>query len=84
MDLIERLEDWDKERKCLDHGETDMEMGRGVRQGSCISPIPFNLYGEWLTSEALEVVGAFGIRGRFVGNKQKYRSDQVPWKSFDE
>lgn len=31
-------------------------MGRGIRQGYCISPILFNIYGAQLTEEVLEDV----------------------------
>ena len=39
----------------LDRGETrSVQIGRGVRQGCCLSPIPFNWYSECLTKEALD------------------------------
>ena len=61
----------------LDHGETNSaEIGRGVRQGCCISPILFNLYGEWLAKEALDGVGDFMIGGRVI-NTIKYADDLV-------
>ncbi|MDR5124748.1 reverse transcriptase domain-containing protein, partial [Salmonella enterica subsp. enterica serovar Typhimurium] len=47
-----------------------------MRQGCCISPILFNLYGEWLANEALEGVGDFMIGGRVI-NTIKYADDLV-------
>jgi hypothetical protein len=49
----------------LNRGETrSVKIGRGVRQGWCLSPILFKLYSEYLTKEALEGFGDFKIGGQ--------------------
>ena len=59
----------------LNQGETDrVEIGRRVRQGCCMSPILFNLYGEYLMKEALTKVGDFKIGGRII-NKVRFADD---------
>ena len=46
----------------LNRGEKrSVKIGRGVRQGCCLSPVLFNLYSECLTKEALEGLGDFKI-----------------------
>ena len=61
----------------LDQAETRSEKaGRGVRQGSCLSPIVFNLFSEYLTKEALERSGDLKIEGQVI-RTVKYANDLV-------
>ena len=61
----------------LDRGETrSVQIGRGVRQGCCLSPILFNLYSEFLTKEALDGLGDFNIGGQII-QTLKYADDLV-------
>jgi hypothetical protein len=53
-----------------------VKIGRGVRQGCCLSPILFNLYSESLTKEALEGFGDLKIGGQMI-NTVKYADDLV-------
>ena len=59
----------------LNQGETDcVKIGRGVRQGYCMSPILFNLHGEYLMKDALTEVGDFKIGGRII-NKVRFADE---------
>ena len=59
----------------LNRGETEnVEIGRGVRQGCCMSSILFNTYGEYLMKEALAEVEGFKIWRRIM-NKVRFADD---------
>jgi hypothetical protein len=60
----------------LNRGETGVKIGRGARQGYCLSPILFNLYSECFTREALEGFGDFKIGGKII-HTVKYADDLV-------
>jgi hypothetical protein len=53
-----------------------VKIGRGVRQGCCLSPILLNLYSKGLTKEALEGFGDFKTGGQII-HTVKYADDIV-------
>ena len=59
----------------LNQGETDsVEIGRGDKQGCCMSSISFNLYGESLLQEALSESVNLKIGGMII-NKVGFADD---------
>ena len=61
----------------LDRGETrTVQIGRGVKQGCCLSPILFKLFSECLTKEALDGLGDLKIGGQII-QTVKYADDFV-------
>ena len=70
--LIRKLYMGQRVKLRLNQGETDsVQIGRGVRQGCCMSPILFNLCGEYLMKEALTEVRDLKIGGRII-NKVRF------------
>jgi hypothetical protein len=60
----------------LDQGVTkSVKIGRGVRQGYCLSPLLFNVYSEYVTQEALEGLGDFKV-GQII-HTVRYADDLV-------
>jgi len=58
-----------EETKCV-------EIGRGVRQGCCLSPIMFNLYSECLIKGSLEGLRDIKVGGQII-QTVKYADDLV-------
>jgi hypothetical protein len=53
-----------------------VKIGRGFRQGCCLSQIPLNLVSEYLTEEVLEGFGDFRLGGQ-VTLAVEYADDLV-------
>jgi predicted nucleotidyltransferase len=53
-----------------------VKIGRGVRQGHCLSPFLFNLYSEYVTQEALEGLEEFKVGGQ-IFSTVRYADDLV-------
>ena len=75
--LISKLYMEQKVKVRLDQGETrSVQIGTGVRQRCCLSPILFNLYSECLTKEAVDGLGDFNIGGQII-QTVKYADELV-------
>jgi len=75
--LISKLYMYQRIKVRLDRGETrSVQIGRGVRQGYCLSPIQFNLYSKCLTKKALDRLGDLNIGGQII-QIVKYADDLV-------
>jgi len=75
--LISKLYTDQRVKVRVDRGETrSVQVGRGVRQGCCLSPILFNLYSECLTKEALDGFEDFNIGGQII-QTVKYADELV-------
>jgi len=75
--LISKLYMDQRVRVRLDRGESrSVQIGRGVRQECCLSPILFNFYSECVIKEALDGLGDFNIGGQII-QTVKYADDLV-------
>ena len=90
LDLLKEIGiDW-KDRRLIKHmylnqkvtvriGDEETQeitIGRGVRQGCCLSPCLFNLYADKLLAEALEGIGGIKVGGESI-KAIKYADDQA-------
>jgi hypothetical protein len=53
-----------------------VKIGRGVREGCCLSPLLINLYSEYVTQESLEGLGDFKVGGQIISTV-RYADDLV-------
>jgi len=61
----------------LGRGETrSVQIGSGVRQGCCLSPVLFKSHSECLTKEAMDGRGDFNIGGKII-QTVKYADDLI-------
>jgi predicted nucleotidyltransferase len=54
----------------------NVKIGRGFRQGCCLSPLLFNLYSEYVAQEALECLGDIEVGGQII-SMVRYADDLV-------
>ena len=75
--LISKLYMDQRVKMRLDRGETrSVQIGRGVKQGCCLSPTLFNFYSDYLAKDALDGLGDFNIGGQIIQNVE-YADDLV-------
>ena len=73
--LISKLYMDQRVKMRLDRGETrSVQIGRGVKQGCCLSPTLFNFYSDYLAKDALDGLGDFNIGGQII-QTVKYTDD---------